>query len=58
VTVAQWRDLWLHEGFACYAEWLWSEASGGPVADVLAATTWQRLAACRRTSSSATPARS
>ncbi len=27
VTVAQWRDIWLHEGFACYAEWLWSEAS-------------------------------
>ena len=25
----QWRDIWLHEGFACYAEWLWSENSGG-----------------------------
>ena len=22
-------DIWLHEGFACYAEWLWSEESGG-----------------------------
>jgi aminopeptidase len=44
LTATQWRDLWLHEGFACYAEWLWSEASGGPVTDVLAATTWQRLA--------------
>lgn len=44
VTVRQWRDVWLHEGFACYAEWLWSEASGGPVSDVLAATHWQRLA--------------
>ena len=21
-------DIWLHEGFACYAEWLWSEAVG------------------------------
>ena len=28
VTLAHWRDIWLHEGFACYAEWLWSEASG------------------------------
>ena len=29
VTASQWRDIWLHEGFACYAEWLWSEESGG-----------------------------
>ena len=28
VTLAHWRDIWLHEGFACYSEWLWSEASG------------------------------
>jgi aminopeptidase N len=32
VTASSWRDIWLHEGFACYAEWLWSEASGGPPA--------------------------
>lgn len=36
VTVARWRDIWLHEGFACYAEWLWSEHSGGPSTDDLA----------------------
>ena len=29
VTVAQWKHIWLHEGFACYAEWLWTEFSGG-----------------------------
>lgn len=29
VTARRWRDIWLHEGFACYAEWLWSENSGG-----------------------------
>jgi aminopeptidase N len=29
VTLTHWRDIWLHEGFACYAEWLWSEESGG-----------------------------
>ncbi|WP_109508605.1 M1 family metallopeptidase [Nocardioides speluncae] len=28
VTLAAWKDIWLHEGFACYAEWLWSEESG------------------------------
>jgi aminopeptidase N len=28
VTAASLSDIWLHEGFACYAEWLWSEASG------------------------------
>lgn len=33
VTVRRWRDIWLHEGFACYAEWLWSEHSGGRSAD-------------------------
>jgi aminopeptidase N len=36
VTVRQWRDIWLHEGFACYAEWLWSEHCGGPSAGDLA----------------------
>jgi aminopeptidase N len=36
LTLAYWRDIWLHEGFACYAEWLWSERSGGDSADRLA----------------------
>lgn len=30
VTMARMQDIWLHEGFACYSEWLWSEAAGGP----------------------------
>lgn len=43
VTAETWRDIWLHEGFACYAEWLWSEHSGGPTADDRARTHWQKL---------------
>ncbi len=37
VTLSRWQDIWLHEGFACYAEWLWSEESGGDSADEWAA---------------------
>ena len=33
LTASAWRDIWLHEGFACYSEWLWSEAAGGLTAD-------------------------
>jgi aminopeptidase len=36
LTVGRWSDIWLHEGFACYAEWLWSESSGSDSADALA----------------------
>lgn len=43
VTAARWRDIWLHEGFACYAEWLWSEESGGPTAHALAKKHWGKL---------------
>ncbi|WIE70698.1 M1 family metallopeptidase [Curtobacterium sp. MCJR17_020] len=43
VTVARWQDIWLHEGFACYAEWLWSEHHGGDTADTLAAQYRQGL---------------
>lgn len=29
VAVTRWRDIWLNEGFATYAEWLWEEHQGG-----------------------------
>ena len=29
LRLARWQDIWLNEGFAVYAEWLWSEHEGG-----------------------------
>ncbi|NUS45052.1 MAG: M1 family metallopeptidase [Mycobacteriaceae bacterium] len=48
LTIGQWRDIWLHEGFACYAEWLWSEESGGASADELARAAWHTAARRRQ----------
>jgi aminopeptidase N len=45
LTVADWRQIWLNEGFATYAEWLWSGASGGPSTNAHAAQWHARLAA-------------
>jgi aminopeptidase N len=35
VTPAQWKHIWLNEGFATYTEWLYSEQHGGPTAQQL-----------------------
>lgn len=44
VTAPQGADIWLHEGFACYTEWLWSEQRGLATADDRARDHWTRLA--------------
>ena len=43
LTLRTWQDIWLHEGFACYSEWLWSEESGGKPAAEHAAVHHDRL---------------
>ena len=30
VALKRWRDIWLNEGFATYAEWMWIAHDGGP----------------------------
>ncbi len=44
LTIERWQDIWLHEGFACYAEWLWAERAGKHTADAAARQALARLA--------------
>ncbi|ARF58588.1 M1 family metallopeptidase [Streptomyces gilvosporeus] len=36
VSLKDWKDIWVHEGFARYAQWLWSEKEGEGTAQQLA----------------------
>nr|WP_245736605.1 M1 family metallopeptidase [Micromonospora pattaloongensis] len=47
VSIQRWSDIWLNEGFATYAEWLWEEHDGGRSAQAsfaaeYAGTDWSR----------------
>ena len=48
LTLARWQDIWLHEGFACYSEWLWAEYAGDDTADNLARRHHRQLATSRK----------
>jgi aminopeptidase N len=32
ITLTTWPDIWLHEGFATWSEWIWSEDQGNKTA--------------------------
>jgi len=44
VTIAGWSHIWLNEGLAKYAEWLWSEHTGGPTVQAKAAAAYHQVA--------------
>ncbi|MHC3470034.1 M1 family metallopeptidase [Streptomyces sp. 7R007] len=44
VSLTTWKDIWLNEGFATYAEWLYSEQHGGPSAQKTFDTLYARAA--------------
>ncbi|MBA8827134.1 aminopeptidase N [Saccharopolyspora lacisalsi] len=35
IAVEEWSEIWINEGFATYAEWMWSEAQGTSTAQEL-----------------------
>jgi aminopeptidase N len=47
VTPARWKDVWLSEGFATYARWLWMEQAGLQRVDDAAANALARTDALR-----------
>jgi len=38
LTLTRWSDLWLHEGFATFAEWLWDERTDRAMDEKFAST--------------------
>ncbi|MDT0380016.1 M1 family metallopeptidase [Streptomyces sp. DSM 42041] len=45
VSLERWSDIWLNEGFASYAEWMWSEHAGEGTVEELAAYAYDSVPA-------------
>ncbi|RDB45307.1 M1 family peptidase [Tsukamurella tyrosinosolvens] len=45
LTLTRWKDIWLHEGFACYSEWMWAQECGQATTQQMAARYYAKLAA-------------